>query len=670
MDSVDGAKGDQVSSDGSFAIDCDPCDYNQISKKAAAYCQECEEYLCEPCKTAHEKLKLTRSHKLLSGELMPPKRSAGKRAVLDTVLCSCVKNEVAIYCKEHDSLVCVNCGSLHHRRCQTSDIGDISKDFDVDSTEETIDNWNELNEKITSLHERRETDLSNLSLEAKDCRDRAKQFREELSIKLESMEAKTLSEIDTLETQETKTITQQLDTCKAARNSLDTDRRNLILAKERNDRQSIFVYNIQLSQSVKSLTTITDEITKEVYQPHISFECNPAITFTGDQDLGTVKCHTTRIPQQKGFDVITGDQDLGAVKCHTTRTPQQKGFDVITGDQDLGAVKCHTTRIPQQKGFDVITGDQDLGAVKCHTTRIPQQKGFDVITGDQDLGTVKCHTTRIPQQKGFDEMSVTARNQVNVKVQSDTYDAGITGSAFLPSGQLILCDCDNKKLKLLNENLQMKESIDVPGHLWDIAVVNQHQVIVTFPWQHYLRFIQVTPSLALGHTVDLGMQCRGVTVSRENIYISFSESGGGKIGIYDLTGKKKRIIDQYNGKDGKVLIEYPWYIAVSNDEKIFVSGESPTPTVYCLESSGNVLYTVSNPSFTDCRGISVDENENMLVCDRSSHKVFLITKDGKEVREFLTEKDGLSWPRTVSFRRSDGTLVVGGYQNILVFTLK
>ena len=571
MDSVDGAKGDQVSSDESFSIDCDPCDYNQISKKAAAYCQECEEYLCEPCKTAHEKLKLTRSHKLLSGELMPPKRSAGKRAVLDTVLCSCVKNEVAIYCKEHDSLVCVNCGSLHHRRCQTSDIGDISKDFDVDSTEETIDNWNELNEKITSLHERRETDLSNLSLEAKDCRDRAKQFREELSIKLESMEAKTLSEIDTLEAQETKTITQQLDTFKAARNSLDTDRRNLILAKERNDRQSIFVYNIQLSQSVKSLKTITEEITKEVYQPHISFECYPAIT----------------------------------------------------------------------------------------------------ITGDQDLGTVKCHTTRIPQQKGFDEMSVTARNQVNVKVQSDTYDAWITGSAFLPSGQLILCDRNNKKLKLLDENLQMKESIDVPEQPWDIAVVNQHQVIVTFPLENYLQFIQVTPSLALGHTVDLGMECRGVTVSRESIYISLSESGEGKIGMYDLTGKKKRIIDPYNGKDGKVLIKWPFYIAVSNDEKIFVSGVSSTPTVYCLESSGNVLYTVSNPLFKYCSGISVDENKNLLVCDLGSHKVFLITKDGKEVREFLTEKDGLYHPYTVSFRRSDGTLVVGcDHNNILVFTLK
>ena len=91
-----------------------------------------------------------------------------------------------------------------------------------------------------------------------------------------------------METQEKKTITQQLDTCKAAQNSLDKDRRNLIWAKERNDRQSIFVYNIQLSQSVKSLKTITEEITKEVYQPHISFECNPSLLIASNQDLGTV----------------------------------------------------------------------------------------------------------------------------------------------------------------------------------------------------------------------------------------------------------------------------------------------------------------------------------------------------------------------------------------------
>ena len=590
MDSIDGAKGGHVSSEESFTIACDPCEYDHISKKAASYCQECAEYLCESCKTSHGKLKLTRSHTLLSGELMPPKRSAGEIAVLDTVLCSCMQNKVSIYCKEHCSLVCVNCSALQHRRCKTSDIDEVSNDFDVDSTEETIDNLNELNETITALQESRENDLSNLSLEAKDCRDRAKQFREELCRNLERMEAKTISDINVFKTQETKTITQQIDTCKAAQKSLDTYSRKLQLAKEQHDRQGIFMYNIQLSQAVKSLTTITEEITKELYQPHIYFECNQAINIAADHDLGTVKCHTP-------------------------------------------------------------------GTAKCQTP-----------------GMVKCHTPRIPQQKSFDKMSGTAHNKINIKLQSDTYEAFISGSTFLTSGELVLCDRNNNKLKLLDKSLQMKESIDVPAKPWDVAPINQHQVIVTFPDVKYLQFIQVTPSLALGHKVDLGMKCCGVAVSRESIYLSLADSGECKIGIYDLTGKQKLMISPYSCNDGKLLFKKPLYIDVSTGEKIFVSDvddKSSTSTVYCLESNGNVLSTISSPSFKRCRGISVDENENLLLCDMGSHNVFLITRDGN-VSEFLTKKDGLYQPYTTSFRRRDGTLVVGcrDHYDILVFTMK
>ena len=221
----------------------------------------------------------------------------------------------------------------------------------------------------------------------------------------------------------------------------------------------------------------------------------------------------------------------------------------------------------------------------------------------------------------------------------------------------------------------MKKSIDVPGRPWAVAPVDQHQVIVTFLFEKYLQFIQVTPSLALGHKVDLGMECWGVAVSRECIYISLADSGECKIGIYDLTGKQKLMISPHSCNDGTLLFKQPYFIDVLNDEKIFVSDidyKSNTSTVYCLESNGNVLYTISNPSLKWCRGISVDENENLLVYDRLSHKVFLITRDGKEVCEVLTEKDGLYMPYTTSFRRSDGTLVVGcrDHNDILVFTLK
>ena len=543
MDSIDGAKGGHVSSEESFTFACDPCDYDHISKKAAAYCHECAEYLCEGCKTAHGKLKLTRSHKLLSGELMPPKRSAGKMQVLNTVLCSCMKHEVSIYCKEHFSLVCVNCRTLHHRRCKTSDIDEEILSFNVDNTKTTIDNFNALNKNISTLQESREHDLRTLSLGAENCRDRVKQFREELIAQLDSMEAKSLSDISILETQEQEPIVQQVNICKSAMNRLDDDNRNLQLAIERADTRSIFMCNIQLSHAVTSLTTITEEITKEVYQPYISFECNSAISFAGNQSLGMVKCHTSRTPQQKGFD----------------------------------------------------------------------------------------------------KMSITTGNKINVKLQSDAKDVWISGSTFLSSGELILCDRNNYNLKLLDKNLQMKESIDVPEEPWDVAPVNQQQVIVTFPLKKNLKFIQVTPSLALGYKIELGMKCWGVAVSRESIYISLADSEECKIGIYDLTGKQKLMIGPYSYKGGKLLFKGPYYIDVYN-EKIYVSDvdeKSNTSTVYCLESNGNIMHSVSDPSFKLCLGTSVDENENLLLCDMRSHKVFLITKDGKEVREFLTDKDGL-----------------------------
>ena len=575
MESIDGAKGGHASSDESFAIACDPCEYDHISKKAAAYCHECAEYLCEWCKAAHGKVKLTRSHKLLSGEWMPPKRLPGvDMAVLDTVQCSCLKNEVSIYCKEHCCLVCVNCKTLHHRWCKTSDIDEESLSFDVDKTKTTVDSFNALNEKIKTLQESREDDLSTLSFGAENCRVKVKHFHGELSLKLETMEANSLSDISAIETQEKVTIVQQVNICKSAINSLDDDNKKLQLAIERADSRSIFMRSIQLSQAVKSLTTIIEEITKEVYQPHISFECNPAIT----------------------------------------------------------------------------------------------------ISEDNDLGTVKYNTSPIPLQKGFNEMSITAGNKINVKVQSDTQDAWISGSAFLSSGELILCDRNNNKLKLLDKNMQMKENIVLPSCPRDVAPINQHQVIITLQENKSLQFIQVTPSLALGQTVELGMQCSGVSVSRESIYISFVDFGGCKIGIYDLTGNNKRIIGPYNCRDSKLFKE-PFYIDVSKHEKIFVSDvnvESKKSIVYCLKSNDSVLYTVSNPSLKICPGISVDEDENVLLCDMRSHKVFLITRDGKEVREFLTEKDGLYQPYTTSFRRSDGTLVVTcrEHNDILVFTLK
>ena len=362
--------------------------------------------------------------------------------------------------------------------------------------------------------------MSNLSLEAKDCQNRAKQYLEELSRNLERMEAKTLSDINVFKTQESKTITQQIDTCKAAQNSLEMYSRKLQLAKEQNDRQGIFMYNIQLSQAVKSFAPI--EPRRRHCVVSLSKNINPSLVL---------------VQPRKTRPFVTERLLMGRKESNQTKT----NFAPITEEITKEVYQPHIS-------------------FECNPAIS--------FAGNQDLGTVRCHTFRTPQMKGFDKMSITAGNKINVKLQSDAKDAYISGSTFLSSGELVLCDYYNNKLKLLDKSLQMKESIDLPGSPWDVAPVNQHQVIVTFPHEQHLQFIQVTPSLALGHKVELGMECRGVTVSRESIYLSFDDSGECKVGIYDLTGKKKCIISPYNCKHGSNLqFKNPLYIDVLNDEK-------------------------------------------------------------------------------------------------------
>jgi len=45
--------------------------YACVNKKAAAYCLDCEVYLCDACVDYHKKLPTLKNHRLLSGSKMP-----------------------------------------------------------------------------------------------------------------------------------------------------------------------------------------------------------------------------------------------------------------------------------------------------------------------------------------------------------------------------------------------------------------------------------------------------------------------------------------------------------------------------------------------------------------------------------------------------------------------
>ena len=265
---------------------------------------------------------------------------------------------------------------------------------------------------------------------------------------------------------------------------------------------------------------------------------------------------------------------------------------------------------------------------------------------------------------GFDYKTIKKVKDINVKVSGDTDDFNITGCCFMPGGELVICDLMNSKIKLLDHSLSLVDSLDLPGKPSVVAAVDSSNFIVTMPG--LLQFIQV-PSLKLSRTIVVGEACWGVAVAAGKIFVSCNNPDDkvGHIRVYDLEGRDlgKRL---GINPDGSNMFCHPWYVAVaSSGDKIFVS-DYDTDTVSCLTSDGKIVYQYGDGEMRLPQGLLVDENDNVIVCAISSNTVQVITSAGLKHKTLLSSKDGISHPWCVSFRPSDGTLVIGGWNNKLL----
>ena len=260
-------------------------------------------------------------------------------------------------------------------------------------------------------------------------------------------------------------------------------------------------------------------------------------------------------------------------------------------------------------------------------------------------------------------MRVAGNIRVNITLPSDIpryYWSSITGSKFLPDGRLILCDTSTYTLKLLSrdfdeiDSLSFRYDLSVTS-LWDVAVVNDSTVIITFPVENRLQFIQVVPRLQRGRMIDIGANCYGVDqfhygidVFDATIYLPCYD---GRIRLLDLDGHSNGVLS--------APFQEPYYVTVSRvSGNIYVS-DYKSRSVTCLSPAGTVLFTYQHPSLNTPLAVLLDDLDNMIVADWIGDCVQIIENTDKTYRNLLTSDDGIIGPITLAYRRDDKRLVVG-----------
>ena len=106
---------------------CSSCERDGISNTAHSYCFNCDSMLCVDCDKAHNKF--VKDHRVVYGDDMSVHDTDDKQAF---VLCKVHSTEnIDLYCKDHEEVLCNVCKYSSHRKCDVQDISSACAEVDV-----------------------------------------------------------------------------------------------------------------------------------------------------------------------------------------------------------------------------------------------------------------------------------------------------------------------------------------------------------------------------------------------------------------------------------------------------------------------------------------------------------------------------------------------------------
>ena len=146
---------------------CENCFDDTRTKIAVnGFCSECSVFLCKNCVDSHKKVMRLPSHRILTGARMP--KSFAEKPVKYS---ECKLHDDKVndrYCLDHHKMICSECLTQDHRKCNVQTISNLCKDIGADDIKRfqmvvhkiktnLINTSSELNNNATYLIEEKST---------------------------------------------------------------------------------------------------------------------------------------------------------------------------------------------------------------------------------------------------------------------------------------------------------------------------------------------------------------------------------------------------------------------------------------------------------------------------------------------------------------------------------
>lgn len=207
---------------------------------------------------------------------------------------------------------------------------------------------------------------------------------------------------------------------------------------------------------------------------------------------------------------------------------------------------------------------------------------------------------------------------------------------------LVFTDWSHSQLISCNSNGTDIRHIPLSYKPCYMTAVDSSTVAVSCSHDRCILIVDISIGSVIS-TIKTSGKCYGVSYDGNNLYAVI---GRDKIHVIDLTDK---VIIRTIHLPSKSTID----ITVHRDRLVWIYMTS----VHCRSLDGRLMWKFKNHKYENLCRVTTDNEGNVYVTDCFTSTVVVLSDDGKQYRECLTESDGLDTPHGIYFDKKENMLL-------------
>ena len=584
---------------------CDLCyEADDLNVKAASFCDDCIQFMCNKCYKIHERLSSTRGHVVKTGTAMP--RSQADKPPRFSFCDEHPKHLKNQFCSVHKQLVCSLCSPLYHKNCSTGSVEDVSKSISSSETNDLYDIVSDMKSNLESSLSAMKSNIDDLNGQKRSMLKQAQELYDKMVSKAKKWFDDERSEIDTHYQEQLLVLKQNHTRINNFVSRIESSLRQIDILRSKPIDAKLF---LRIQDILSDMKQYQDDFKAPI--------CNVQLSF---------------VPSKQIQEFLSSSYTMGSVKLDKSKCEITipEILYPVSSIQQSRAGKRKSAR--QSVALTQLKGRK----LRSYNVKLPDDRRDCYITGmaitndgrrllvDNDNNKVKLFSR---DMKLLSSLSLSERPR-GIAVLSDQ-EAVVT----TVNRSLVLLDVSSCQLSINN-------TTSLSYVAWGIS-----------------KLLDISGrQLSFNDTTRVSYDVDSISQYGEKLAVTSHSPEPASVKLIDKTG---RIYWSVSTDDqGQSLFNNPKYVTSDIERNTVTVTDCGTNTLTVLNGDTGDVIRRRSLIYKSPEGVTTGPSGNIYVCCYNTREVAELTGDLAEERIPLSQLDGLgNWPHGIAYDKISGHLI-------------